>query len=176
MRACRPKNMKRRERDSGQACACRREKDTRPPTTSGFSFYTFFLPLGLPYVNWARKERCLFYLRSSLRSSDLPLFYFLRFFPSLFFSHRHFRLLFPILTTWHSFTVSLLALHHLLLSSRSPICTSVICATRPNEVHTLPETSFSWSTYTPMGYGQYFLQYFLFHMFSMHILFLKICA
>ena len=32
-------------------------------------------------------------------SSDLPLFYFLRLFPSLSFSHLHFGLLFPILTT-----------------------------------------------------------------------------
>ena len=30
----------------------------------------------LPYVNWASQEGCLFYLRSSLWSSDLPLFYF----------------------------------------------------------------------------------------------------
>ena len=37
------------------------------------SFYMFFLPMGLPYVNWASQECCLFYLRSSLRSSDLPL-------------------------------------------------------------------------------------------------------
>ena len=36
-------------------------------------FICFFLPLGLPYVNWARQECCLFYLRSSLRSLDLPL-------------------------------------------------------------------------------------------------------
>ena len=32
-------------------------------------------------------------------SFDLPLFYFCRFFPSLSFSHHHFGLLFPILTT-----------------------------------------------------------------------------
>ena len=30
-------------------------------------------PLGLPCVNWASQENCLFYLRSSLWSSDLPL-------------------------------------------------------------------------------------------------------
>ena len=36
-------------------------------------FICFFLPLGLPYVNWATQECCLFYLRSSLWSSDLPL-------------------------------------------------------------------------------------------------------
>ena len=35
-----------------------------------------FLSLGLPYVNWAGQECCWFYLRFSLRSSDLPLFYF----------------------------------------------------------------------------------------------------
>ena len=37
----------------------------------GSSFYMFFLPLGLPYANWASQECCLFYLRSSLWSSDL---------------------------------------------------------------------------------------------------------
>ena len=36
-------------------------------------FRCFFLPLGLPYVNWAGQECCLFYLRSSLWSSDFPL-------------------------------------------------------------------------------------------------------
>ena len=32
------------------------------------------LSLGLSYVNWASQECGLFYLRFSLRSSDLPLF------------------------------------------------------------------------------------------------------
>ena len=65
----------------------------------GSSFYMFcLLPLSLPYVNWASQECCLFYLRSSLQSSDLPLFYFRGLFPSLSFSHRHSGLLFPILT------------------------------------------------------------------------------
>ena len=40
------------------------------------SFY-MFLSLGLSYVNWASQECCWFYLRFSLWSSDLPLFYFL---------------------------------------------------------------------------------------------------
>ena len=44
----------------------------------------------------------MLYLRSSLWSSDLPLFYFLELFPSLSFSHHHFGLLFPILTTEQS--------------------------------------------------------------------------
>ena len=61
--------------------------------------YVFFLPLGLPYVNWASQECCLFYLRSSLGSSELPLFYFRGLFPSLSFSHCPSGLLFPILTT-----------------------------------------------------------------------------
>ena len=59
----------------------------------------FFLPLGLPYVNLASQECCLFYLRSSFQPSNLPLFYFHGLFPSLSFSHHHFGLLFPILTT-----------------------------------------------------------------------------
>ena len=64
-------------------------------------FMFFLLPLGLPYVNWASQEYCLFYLRSSLQSWDLPLFYFCGFFPS--FSHHHSVLLFPILTTFKGF-------------------------------------------------------------------------
>ena len=56
-----------------------------------------FPPPGLSCVNWASQECCLFYLRSSLRSSDLPLFYFRGLFPSFSFSHRYFGLLFPIL-------------------------------------------------------------------------------
>ena len=56
--------------------------------------YIFLLPLGLPYVNWASQDCCFFYLWSSLRSSELPLFYFCGLFPSLSFSYRHFGLLF----------------------------------------------------------------------------------
>ena len=63
-------------------------------------FICFFLfPLNLPYVNWASQEGCLLHLRFSLRSSDLPLFYFRGLFPSLYFSHCQSGLLFPILTT-----------------------------------------------------------------------------
>ena len=61
--------------------------------------YVFLSPLGLPYVNWVSQECCLFYLRSSLLSSDLPLFYFCGLFSSLSFSHRHSGLFFHILTT-----------------------------------------------------------------------------
>ena len=79
-----PKDVKRRER----------------PRPFGSSFYMFFLlRLGLPFVNWTSQECCLFYLRPSLRSSDLPLFYFYGLLPSLSFSHRHSGLPFPILTT-----------------------------------------------------------------------------
>ena len=60
----------------------------------------FLLPLGLPYVNWASQVCCLLYLRSSLQSLDLPLFYFHWLFPSLSFSHRHSGLLFPIPITY----------------------------------------------------------------------------
>ena len=48
-----------------------RERKTVCALPSLFMF--FCSPLGLPYVNWASQECCLFYLRSSLRSSDLPL-------------------------------------------------------------------------------------------------------
>ena len=43
-------------------------------------------------------KACLFYPMSSLQSSDLPLLYFHRLFLSLFFSHCHSGLLFPVLT------------------------------------------------------------------------------
>ena len=46
----------------------RRENSPRPLAP----LFTFFLPLSL-YVNWASQECFLFYLRSSLQSSDLPL-------------------------------------------------------------------------------------------------------
>ena len=49
----------------------------------------FLLPLGLPCVNRASQGCCLFCLRSSLRSWDLPLFCFCG------HSHRHFGLPFP---------------------------------------------------------------------------------
>ena len=62
-------------------------------------FMFFLLPLSLPCVNWASQEGCLLYLRFSLPSSDLPLFYFHELFPSLSFSHHHSGVLFPILTT-----------------------------------------------------------------------------
>ena len=59
----------------------------------------FSSPLGQPFVSWASQDCCLFYLRPSLWSSDLPLFSFHGLSPSLSFSHRHSVLLFPILTT-----------------------------------------------------------------------------
>ena len=93
------------------SCFIRKKKDSTPlrseggPTQKtekrgpwlsfGSSFDTFFLPsLILPYVNWASQQGCLFYLRSSLLFSDLPLFYFHGLFPSLPFSHHYFGLLF----------------------------------------------------------------------------------
>ena len=67
----------------------RREK-RGPWPNFGSSVHMFFLlPLGLPSVNWASQECCLFYLKCSLWSSDLPLFYVCRPFPSLYFSHHH---------------------------------------------------------------------------------------
>ena len=78
-----PKDAKRREAPS--------------PILAPLFICFFLLPLSPPYVNWASQEGCLFYLRSSLQSSDLPLFYFHVLSPS--FSHCHSGLLFPILTT-----------------------------------------------------------------------------
>ena len=84
-----------------RACLPKGLQEKRGPRPSfGSSFYMFFLlPLGLPYGSWASQECCFFYLRSSLRSLDLPLFYFPRLFPSFSFSHCHSAHLFPILTT-----------------------------------------------------------------------------
>ena len=62
-------------------------------------FLSVSLSLGLSYVNWASQECCLFYLRFSLWSLDLPLFYFRGLLPSRSLSHHHSGLLFPILTT-----------------------------------------------------------------------------
>ena len=75
-----------------------RREGKRPPAL-WLPFHMFFLPLGLPCVNWASRECCLSCLRSSLQSSHLALLYFHGLFPSLSFSHRHPGLLFPILTT-----------------------------------------------------------------------------
>ena len=92
-----------------RACRSKDVREEHPSARSGgwggwralwLLFLYVFLSLGLSYVNWASQECCLFYLRSSLRSSDLPLFYFRRLFLSLSFSHCHFGLLFPILPTW----------------------------------------------------------------------------
>ena len=78
----------------------RLEEKRNPWLNFGSSIYTFVSsPLSLPFVNWASQESCLFYLRFSLQSLDLPLFYFCRIFPPLSFSQHHSGLLFPILTT-----------------------------------------------------------------------------
>ena len=113
-----PKDAKRRKRE--RAGEHRREEESRqaerewgtegqrergregerPPALWLLFLCVFFLfPLSLPYVNWASQECCLFHLKSSVRSSDLPLFYFHGLFPYLSFSHRHSGLFCPILTT-----------------------------------------------------------------------------
>ena len=76
----------------------REKRDLWPFGSSFYMFFFFLLLLLLPYVNWASQEWAS-HLRSSLRSSDLPLFYFQGLFPSFSFSHHHSGLLFPILTT-----------------------------------------------------------------------------
>ena len=84
-----PKDMKRRERDRERERDRASERERETLVLWLLFLYVFLLPLGLPYVNWASQECCLFYLRSSLWSSDLPLFYFCGFFSSLSFSHHH---------------------------------------------------------------------------------------
>ena len=90
-----------------QGVRARRSKDTkrRAPHRAGESesslaplficFFFFFSPLGLSYANQAQAG-ALFYLTSSLQSSDLSLFYFHGLFPSLSFSHCHFGFLFVV--------------------------------------------------------------------------------
>jgi len=51
--------MSTQEREEKSAPARGRERDPQPFDSS---FYMLFLPLGLPYVNWASQECCLFYL------------------------------------------------------------------------------------------------------------------
>ena len=92
-----PKDVKRRERQ-------RERERERDPGPLALPFICFFLPLGLPYVNWASWAS---YLRSSLWSLDFPLFYFHGLFLSLSFSHHCSGLLFPILTTYHHQHMSL---------------------------------------------------------------------
>ena len=114
MRACRPKTHeeeRERKRESmhvGERVReqeSEREREREREREGGreipglwLLFYMLFFPLGLPSVNWASQESYFFYLRSSLWSSDLPLFYFCGLFPSLSFSHHHSGLIFPILT------------------------------------------------------------------------------
>ena len=43
-----------------------RERERETPGPLALLFICFILPLGLPCVNWASQECCLFYLRSSL--------------------------------------------------------------------------------------------------------------
>ena len=86
-----------REREKGKECQHAGEREH-----FGSSIYMFSLPLGRPYANWASQE--CFVLPEVLTlilgpSFDLPFFYFRGLFPSLSFSHCHFGLLFPILTT-----------------------------------------------------------------------------
>ena len=64
---------------------CMRMRESETPGPLAPLFICFFFPLGLPFGNWASQECSLFYLRSSLRSSDLPLFYFCRLFSFLVF-------------------------------------------------------------------------------------------
>ena len=79
----------------------RREEKRGQRPSFGSSFHMFsLLPLSLPMYR-ASQEGCLFHLRLSLWSSDLPLVYFHGFFPSLSFNHHHSGLLFPILTAQH---------------------------------------------------------------------------
>ena len=93
MRACWPKDTKRREWGSAPH-GKERARALAPPIC--------FSSPGLPSVNGASQECCLFYLRS--HSGPRAFLWpssvlFSGLFPSLSFSHRHSGLLFPVLTT-----------------------------------------------------------------------------
>ena len=60
-------------REEKSAPSCEREKRALAPL-----FMFFCSPWASPMQIGLRQEHCLFYLRFSLRSSDLPLFYFHR--------------------------------------------------------------------------------------------------
>ena len=71
-------------------------REAPSPILAPLFIYFFLLPLGLPCVNWAGQEHCLFYWGPH-SSSDRPLFYFCRLFLSLSFSNHHSGLLFSLL-------------------------------------------------------------------------------
>ena len=76
------------------------QREEKPPA----QFWLLFLYASSPPPEPAlckldSQEGCLFSLRFSLLSSDLPLFCFCWLLPSLSFSHHHYGLFFPILTT-----------------------------------------------------------------------------
>ena len=74
----------------------------RPQSVLASSFYPFVSspPLAcLMQIGLAKKEACLVHLKFSLLSMDFLLFHFRRLSFSLSFSHCHFGVLFPILTT-----------------------------------------------------------------------------
>ena len=90
------------ERERERASERERERERERASWLWLFYLYVYLSLRLSYVNWASQECCLFYLRSSLWSSDILLFYFGGLFPSLSCSHRHFGLLSPVLPTEHS--------------------------------------------------------------------------
>ena len=89
IRACQPKDVKRREWGStpvrGREGGGERERDRERARERAHAcgggqgesplvpLFMFLPPPGLPCANWATQECCSFYLKSSLGSSDLPL-------------------------------------------------------------------------------------------------------
>ena len=59
------------ERERERPYPCRRERERGERQNAWLLLLYVFFPLGLPYANWAQPG-ALFYLKSSLRSSDLP--------------------------------------------------------------------------------------------------------
>ena len=83
----------------GPAAPGDKNRREAPQPNFGSSFYMFFPPPGPALCKLGWPGGCLFLLRSSLWSLDLPLLYFHGLSPSLSFSHRHSGLLLPILNT-----------------------------------------------------------------------------
>ena len=75
-------SIQRHEEKSAPACRGERERKRERESWLWLLCLYVSLSLGLSYVSWASQECCLFYLRSSLQSSDL-LFHFRGLFLSL---------------------------------------------------------------------------------------------
>ena len=102
VKACQPKDLKRRAPQLAGESVCERERESERERALWLLFLCFFHPPGpaLCKLGLARSAVLPEVLTLVLRPYfDLPLFCFRGLFPSSSFSHRHFGLLFSILST-----------------------------------------------------------------------------